>query len=65
MQHKSEILIVDDDKNLASNLQDILNAEGYGVAVAHSGKAALTSSGRTVLASPLSTSSCLTFQGQS
>ena len=42
MQHKSEILIVDDDVGLASNLKDILGAESYDVTVAHSGKAALS-----------------------
>jgi len=42
MERKFEILIVDDDVNLASNLQDILEVEGYNTAVAHDGQTALT-----------------------
>ena len=42
MQKKSEILIVDDDAGLTSNLKDILGVESYDVTVAHSGKAALS-----------------------
>ena len=42
MERKSAILIVDDDVELASNLQDILQVEGYIVAVAHDGQAALS-----------------------
>ena len=41
-ERKPEILIVDDDVELASNLQDILQAEGYVAAVAHDGQAALS-----------------------
>jgi len=41
MGYKLEILVVDDDVRLASNLQDILEAEGYSVAVANDGAAAL------------------------
>jgi len=41
MGYKREILVVDDDARLASNLQDILEAEGYNVAVANDGGAAL------------------------
>lgn len=37
-----EILIVDDDVDLASNLQNILQEEGYSSAVAKDGKTALT-----------------------
>jgi two-component system cell cycle sensor histidine kinase/response regulator CckA len=40
MESRSEILIVDDDVELALNLQDILEDRGYGVAVAHSGQTA-------------------------
>ncbi len=36
------LLIVDDDASLASNLQDILEGEGYGIAIANSGKAAVS-----------------------
>ncbi len=42
MQKNPEILVVDDDVGLASNLKDILGAESYDVTVAHSGKAALS-----------------------
>ena len=42
MEEKSTaILIVDDDENLTSNLQDILEAEGYSVAVAPDAETAL------------------------
>lgn len=41
MERKFDILIVDDDVNLASNLQDLLEAGGYGTAVAHDGETAL------------------------
>ena len=42
MERGFEILIVDDDVNLASNLQDILEMKGYSTAVAHDGQSALT-----------------------
>jgi signal transduction histidine kinase len=42
MSQDCDILVVDDDVGLASNLQDILEAEGYDVAVAHGGQSALT-----------------------
>ncbi len=42
MEKKFDILVVDDDVNLSSNLQDILEAEGYRTAVALNGEAALT-----------------------
>ncbi len=42
MEKRLEILIVDDDVGLASNLQDILEAEGYSTAVAHDGHTALS-----------------------
>jgi PAS domain S-box-containing protein len=41
-ERKFEILIVDDDANLASNLQDILEGKGYTTAVANDGQTALT-----------------------
>ena len=41
MEAKAQILIVDDDVGLASNLKDILEGQGYNVAVAHDGQAAL------------------------
>ncbi|MFA4835294.1 MAG: ATP-binding protein [Dehalococcoidia bacterium] len=42
MEKVTQILVVDDDVDLASNLKDILVDEGYTVSVAHSGKAAIT-----------------------
>jgi len=42
MAPKSAILIVDDDADLASNLQNILKAEGHDTAVAQAGQTALT-----------------------
>jgi two-component system cell cycle response regulator len=42
MSQDCNILVVDDDVSLASNLQDILEAEGYAAAVAHGGQSALT-----------------------
>jgi len=42
MAPKFDILIVDDDADLASNLRDILEAEGYGTALAWDGQTALT-----------------------
>lgn len=42
MAPKFDILIVDDDVDLASNLRDILEAEGYGTALAGDGQTALT-----------------------
>lgn len=42
MERKFGILIVDDDVNLASTLQDILNEAGYNAAVAGDGQTALT-----------------------
>jgi len=41
MKEAAEILIADDDVGLASNLKDILEAEGYNTTVAHDGKTAL------------------------
>ena len=48
MERKFEMLIVDDDVSLATNLQDILEAEGYATAVAHDGQTALTLCRETV-----------------
>jgi K+-sensing histidine kinase KdpD len=42
MELKSGILIVDDDVALASNLQDVLEVEGYTTAVAYDGQTALS-----------------------
>lgn len=42
MERKFDILIVDDEVNLASSLQDILEAKGYNTTIAHDGKAVLT-----------------------
>jgi len=42
MKGKFEILIVDDDVDLTSNLQDILEAEGYSTTTAADGQTALT-----------------------
>ncbi|MBI2831632.1 MAG: response regulator [Chloroflexi bacterium] len=41
MERNFSLLIVDDDVTLASNLQDILEDEGYNVAVANDGKTAI------------------------
>jgi len=41
MEREFEILFVEDDVGLASNLQDILEEKGYPVAVAHNGQTAL------------------------
>jgi len=41
MERQINILIVDDDTGLTSNLQDILEAEGYSTAVANDGQTAL------------------------
>jgi len=48
VERKFEILVVDDDMDLASNLQDILEAEGYHTAVAHDSQTALTLSRKKV-----------------
>ncbi|GAF68412.1 unnamed protein product, partial [marine sediment metagenome] len=42
VENKFAILIVDDDDSLTSNLQDILEAEGYSAAVANDGQTALS-----------------------
>jgi signal transduction histidine kinase len=42
MSQDFDILVVDDDVGVASNLKDILEAEGYAAAVAHGGQSALT-----------------------
>jgi PAS domain S-box-containing protein len=42
MERKFEILVVDDDVALASNLHDILEGEGYNTTVADDGRTALT-----------------------
>ena len=42
MEEKFDVLIVGDDAGLASHLQDILEAQGYGTAAASDGKTALT-----------------------
>lgn len=42
MAPEFDILIVDDDVDLASNLRDILEAEGYGTALAEDGQTAFT-----------------------
>jgi len=41
MESKFDLLVVDDDVDLASNLQDILETEGYSTAAAHDGQTAL------------------------
>jgi DNA-binding NtrC family response regulator len=41
MEDRFDILVVDDDVSLSSNLQDILEAEGYRTAVALNAEAAL------------------------
>jgi DNA-binding NtrC family response regulator len=41
MEERFDILVVDDDLNLSSNLQDILEAEGYRTAVALNAETAL------------------------
>jgi ATP-dependent Lon protease len=41
MEEKFNILVVDDDMNLASNLQDILEAAGYGAAATLNAETAL------------------------
>lgn len=41
MDGNIEVIVVDDDIELASNMKDILEAEGYCVTVAHDGKTAL------------------------
>jgi len=42
MGRKYNILVVDDDVDLASNLQDVLEVEGYSITAAYDGKTALT-----------------------
>jgi signal transduction histidine kinase/response regulator RpfG family c-di-GMP phosphodiesterase len=42
MERKFDILIVDDDEGLALNLRDILEEQGYSVAVTYDGQTALT-----------------------
>ena len=46
MDGNSEVIVVDDDIELASNMKDILEAEGYCVTVAHDGKTALEQGAR-------------------
>jgi signal transduction histidine kinase len=41
MDSKFDLLVVDDDVDLASNLQDILETEGYSTTAAHDGRTAL------------------------
>ena len=41
MENKFAILIVDDDHDLISNLQDILEVEGYSVTIANDGRTAI------------------------
>jgi K+-sensing histidine kinase KdpD len=41
MERNLDLLIVDDDIDLATNLQDILETEGYSTAIAHDGQTAL------------------------
>ncbi len=41
MEERFDILVVDDDVNLSSNLQDILEAEGYRTAVSLNAETAL------------------------
>lgn len=41
MERKSRIAVIDDDKDLASNFQDILEMEGYHVQVANDGREAM------------------------
>jgi len=48
MEAKAQILVVDDDVGLASNLKDILEGQGYNVAVAHDGQEALAVCRETV-----------------
>jgi len=42
MNQKFDILIVDDDADLAANIRHILEAEGYDTTVAHDGQTAIT-----------------------
>ncbi len=42
METQVRVLIIDDDVDLASNLRDILEGEGYAVSVAHDAQSALT-----------------------
>lgn len=42
MEKKFDVLVVDDDTNLSSNLQDILEAEGYNIGIASNGETAFT-----------------------
>ncbi len=48
MERKFQMLVADDDVNLASNLADILEAEGYSAVVAHDGQTALNLSDKKV-----------------
>jgi signal transduction histidine kinase len=41
MERNLDLLVVDDDVDLATNLRDILETEGYSTAVAHDGQTAL------------------------
>jgi DNA-binding NtrC family response regulator len=41
MEERFDILVVDDDVNLSSNLQDILEAEGYRTVVSLNAETAL------------------------
>ncbi len=41
MEERFDILVVDDDVNLSSNLQDVLEAEGYRTAVSFNAETAL------------------------
>ena len=60
MNPKPWILIVDDDVELALNLKDLLEGEGYNTVVASDGKTALTLCRERLFALALSTSSYLT-----
>jgi PAS domain S-box-containing protein len=48
MNPGSWILVVDDDADMASNLKDVLEGEGYNVATAYDGKSALTLCGERI-----------------
>jgi PAS domain S-box-containing protein len=48
MERALAILVVDDNTELVSNLQDVLEAEGYNTALAHDGQTALSLDGRKI-----------------
>jgi len=48
MKERLNVLVIDDDVDLTSNLQDILEVGGYGTVVAHDSRTALTLCGEQV-----------------